>query len=64
MLRCKKCRGRVFVDRTFNADNHIEIFCIVCGSRKFYHNFSEGDKEAQWLMKMEKARAKLSISQW
>lgn len=62
MLKCKKCKGRVFIDRSFNALNHIEIFCILCGMRKFYHNFGPEDKEAQWLLKMEQIRAALSIS--
>jgi len=62
MLKCQKCKGRVFVDRAFNALNHIETFCVVCGNRKFYHNFTEKDIEAQWLLKMEQMRAEISIS--
>jgi hypothetical protein len=62
MLICKKCKGRVFVDRTFSADNHIETFCIICGSRKFYHNWGADDLEAQWLLAAEKKRAAATIS--
>ncbi len=53
----------MFVDRMYNAENHIETFCVVCGARKFYHNWNEEDKEAQWLLSIEKERAKLTISQ-
>jgi hypothetical protein len=62
MLKCKKCNGRVFIDRTFNSYNHIETFCIICGKRKFYHNFTESDTQAQWLLTTEQERAKFSIS--
>lgn len=59
---CKRCRGRMFVDRAYNALNHIEIFCVCCGYRKFFHNFGLEDKEAQWLLLMEKIKAKITIS--
>ena len=49
-------------DRMFNAQNHMETFCILCGTRKFYHNFGSEDREAQWLLKMEQMRAGISIS--
>ena len=52
----------MFVDRSYNAQNHLETFCIICGTRKFYHNFSKEDIEAQWLLKMEQMRAGTSIS--
>jgi Zn ribbon nucleic-acid-binding protein len=62
MLKCPKCKGRLFVDRMYNAINHIETFCVVCGFRKFYHNFDESDRTATWLLEMEQKRAKFSIS--
>ena len=62
MQKCGKCKGRMFVDRMYSAPNHLEIFCIMCGSRKFYRNFTEKDTEAIWLAKMESQRAKQSIS--
>lgn len=30
---CKKCSGRVFVDRVFSQKLHAELFCILCGRR-------------------------------
>jgi hypothetical protein len=33
MMHCKKCGGRVFVDRVFSQKLHIELFCILCGKR-------------------------------
>ena len=32
-MHCKKCGGRVFVDRVFSQKLHIELFCILCGKR-------------------------------
>jgi hypothetical protein len=33
MLHCKKCKGRVFVDRIYSQDIRVELFCIMCGKR-------------------------------
>jgi hypothetical protein len=33
MMFCKKCNGRVFVDRVFSQKLHVELFCILCGKR-------------------------------
>jgi hypothetical protein len=30
MMTCKKCGGRVFVDRVFSQKLHVELFCIMC----------------------------------
>ena len=30
---CKKCDGRVFIDRVFSQKLHAELFCILCGRR-------------------------------
>lgn len=62
MLHCKKCKGRMFVDRAYSAPNHMEIFCVCCGNRKFYHNFTKEDKDAQWILMMEKRRADIYIT--
>lgn len=62
MIKCKKCCGRMFVDRVYNSMNHIEIFCINCGTRKFYHNSFKDDKDALWILAMEIKRAKQTIS--
>lgn len=33
MMFCKKCSGRVFVDRVFSQKLHVELFCLMCGKR-------------------------------
>jgi hypothetical protein len=33
MMKCQKCKGRVFVDRVFSQKLHVELFCIMCGKR-------------------------------
>lgn len=53
----------MFIDRSFSEHNHLETFCIRCGSRKFYHNFDKINGEAAWLWKMEQMRMAHSISQ-
>lgn len=56
---CKKCTGRVFVDRIFSEKSHIELFCVMCGMRRML------DKEksvfAAWLLKKETAHS-LAVS--
>jgi hypothetical protein len=61
MIRCDKCPGRVFIDRTYSSPMHLETYCILCGTRKFY---SPPDKttEGRWLLKKEVLRAKATIS--
>jgi predicted nucleic acid-binding Zn-ribbon protein len=61
MLTCKRCKGKIFVDRQFNNEFHIETYCIRCGERKFYHNPQES-KEGRWLLLKEKLKAKSTIS--
>lgn len=33
MLNCKKCKGRVFVDRIYSQNLRVELFCVMCGKR-------------------------------
>ena len=61
MLNCKKCKGRVFVDRQFNSVMHIETYCVRCGDRKFYHP-PQDTTEGRWLLLNEKFRAKNTIT--
>lgn len=39
----------MFVDRQYNKINHIEIFCISCGTRRFFHPPSESG-EGSWIL--------------
>jgi predicted nucleic-acid-binding Zn-ribbon protein len=57
-LTCKKCSGKMFVDRVFLSYDHIELYCLKCGQREMYHNVSSFDERIRWIMKLEKARAK------
>jgi predicted nucleic acid-binding Zn-ribbon protein len=61
MIYCKRCKGRVFVDRQYSSEMHIETYCISCGERKFYHPPSQ-NRYGQWLLDLEKLRAKTTIA--
>ena len=52
MLDCKKCNGRLFIDRQYNSYMHIETYCIRCGERVFYHPPQES-LEGKWLLAKE-----------
>lgn len=61
MLKCKKCKGRMLIDRIYNSINHIEIYCLLCGTRIFFTP-PEKTSEGLWLLKKEQQRAKDTIS--
>lgn len=54
-MNCKKCGGRVFVDRIFSERKHVELFCIGCGKRWMLDKEKSGF--AAWLLKVEAAHA-------
>ena len=61
MISCKKCKGKVFVDRQYSSIQHIETYCVVCGLRKFFHPPTESE-EGRWLLAQESLRAKHTIT--
>jgi hypothetical protein len=61
MIKCPKCSGRMIVDRVFLSQEHLEIYCLMCGKRNIYpHPYSQG-KKIRWIMEQEMARAKKLI---
>jgi hypothetical protein len=61
MLKCDKCHKRMFLDRQYTKADHLETFCLTCGSRKFFHPPTDSN-EGQWLLKKEALRAKVTIT--
>lgn len=57
-MQCKKCLGRVFVDRVFSQKLHVELFCIMCGKRWMINK--ETNRFGKWLEKKDQAYAKNS----
>jgi len=51
----------MFIDRQYSKIDHLEIYCIYCGSRRFFHPPTE-TAEGQWLLKKEVLRAKATMS--
>lgn len=51
MMTHQKCGGNVFIDRVFNHDLRLDLFCLRCGNRWFVKR----NKGAfgQWLSKIE-----------
>jgi hypothetical protein len=56
MMKCQRCKGRVFVDRVFSQKLHIELFCILCGKRWMINK--ELNVFAKWLDQNDRAHAK------
>jgi DNA-directed RNA polymerase subunit RPC12/RpoP len=61
MIKCKKCKRNMMIDRVYNSVSHLEIYCFNCGSRKFFHPPSDSE-EGTWLLKKEIERAKITIA--
>jgi predicted Zn finger-like uncharacterized protein len=61
MIKCSKCKTRMFVDRQYSKIDHLEVFCLNCGNRKFY-NPPSASREGSWLLQKETLRAKSTIS--
>lgn len=40
-ITCSKCSGRVFLDRVFSDNKNFELFCVICGDRKFINKDSK-----------------------
>ncbi len=51
-MNCKRCTGRVFLDRIFSDNKNYETSCLICGDRRFIEKDSELGK---WLAKKELA---------
>lgn len=50
MMNCKKCKGRVFVDRVYSQNLRVELFCILCGKRWMV---KRDNRFGAWLAKRE-----------
>lgn len=49
---CRKCKGRVYVDRMFVDNKKCELFCLNCGKRWFVDRYS--NVFGVWATKKEK----------
>jgi hypothetical protein len=56
MMKCQRCKGRVFIDRVFSQKLHIELFCILCGKRWMINK--ELNAFAKWLDQNDREHAK------
>jgi hypothetical protein len=52
---CKRCTGKVLVDRVFTSDTHVELFCFNCGKRWVYHHPINKEAFVVWIWKAEKS---------
>ena len=59
-MYCKKCNGRVFIDRVFSQKLHIELFCIACGKRWMLNK--ETNALGRWLDRQEDQLKNFTIS--
>jgi predicted nucleic acid-binding Zn-ribbon protein len=60
-MLCIRCKGRMFIDRQYSTQAHVETYCLCCGNRKFFHPPSDS-KEGRWILAQEKLRAKITMA--
>lgn len=51
----------MFIDRQYTGADHLEVYCISCGTRVFFHPPS-ASQEGKWLLRKEQLRAKSTIT--
>ena len=51
----------MFIDRQYTEINNLELYCIICGLRRFFHP-PNNSQEGRWLLKKEQLRAKNTMS--
>lgn len=61
MIKCNKCNKRMFLDRQYSSAMHLEIYCMFCGTRRFFHP-PQDSIEGSWLLKREQLRTKITIT--
>lgn len=52
-MKCRRCNGRIFLDRVFSDNKNFETSCIICGDRRYIGKDTE---TGEWLAKKEKER--------
>jgi hypothetical protein len=52
-VKCRRCNGRVFLDRIFSDNKNFETSCILCGDRRFIGKDTE---DGRWLAEQEQRR--------
>jgi hypothetical protein len=50
---CKKCQGRVMIDRSFGSSIHVELYCLCCGNRWSLRHPNNRGEFAKWIHKKE-----------
>lgn len=58
-LVCNKCKGKMFVDRVYTTNDHLEVFCIICGKRHMINPQTAG-ANVKWLVQAEKKFLKMA----
>jgi len=58
MIKCRKCSGRMLVDRVFLSHDHLELYCFSCGRREIYPHPDRHGKKIKWIMNQERMRAR------
>ena len=51
----------MFIDRQYTEINNLEMYCMSCGARSYFHPPSNS-QEGTWLLKKEQLRAKSTMS--
>jgi hypothetical protein len=53
-MKCKRCRGQVFLDRAESTEDFVELSCLRCGKR--WELKSAVNRFAYWVIRQERYR--------
>ena len=59
-MTCKKCGGRVFIDRLLSEKKHVELACLKCGKRWMLSK--QRNPLARYLLAKERLREDAIVS--
>lgn len=59
-MNCQRCEGRMFLDRVFTDNKNFEMYCLLCGSRKFIGKETEVGQEIDRLERRRKRQGSLA----
>lgn len=59
-MKCRRCEGRMFLDRVFSDNKNFEMYCLLCGDRKFIGKATPVGQEIDRLERGRKAKGSLT----
>lgn len=53
MLICRKCKGRILIERHLTTETYMELYCLGCGKAWYFEYPQKHKGFVKWLHKIE-----------